>query len=342
MAGRNEFERSGMTNRVHLERNGGVAVFVIDNPPINAGSAKVLGALLSAIGALKADANLQAAVIIGAGNTFVAGSDLREFSQLLEEPQLPTVIAAIEGCGKAGWPRCRARRSAAASSWRWLAMRAWRVPAPWSGCRRSRWGHHPKSWSTQRLPRIVGVPRAIRMVCSSEWVKGDAALALGLADELATGDLRAAAVAHARRQNGAKSLLRDRPVPPDTDSDITAAGTEAQRAGRNRPAVLAAIDAVKSAGAMPFDDALRRRARRLPDAAGLSRGPRAASSVLRRARGGQAAGAGPASRRARFSACSSSAPERWAAASRSPRWTGVSTWCCWSRTKPSCSVGAHR
>ena len=39
-------------------------------------------------------------MIIGAGNTFVAGSDLREFGQPLDEPQLPTVIAAIEGCGK--------------------------------------------------------------------------------------------------------------------------------------------------------------------------------------------------------------------------------------------------
>ena len=85
---------------VRLERDGDVAIVVIDNPPINAGSAAVREGLLAAIGAVKSDDSLHGAVLIGAGTTFIAGSDLREFGQPLAEPQLPTVIRAIEDCGK--------------------------------------------------------------------------------------------------------------------------------------------------------------------------------------------------------------------------------------------------
>ncbi|HSV46374.1 MAG TPA: enoyl-CoA hydratase/isomerase family protein, partial [Ramlibacter sp.] len=86
--------------RVRLERDGDVAVVVIDNPPINAGSAAVREGLMAAISVVKSDDSLHGAVLIGAGNSFIAGSDLREFGQPLAEPQLPTVIKAIEDCGK--------------------------------------------------------------------------------------------------------------------------------------------------------------------------------------------------------------------------------------------------
>ncbi len=245
-----------MTNRVHLERDDDVAVIVIDNPPINAASAEVRSGLLSAIDALMADASLRAAVIIGAGNTFIAGSDLREFGEPLAEPQLPAVIAAIEGCGK---PVVAALHGAALGGGFELALGCdARVASPDTvvGLPEVTLGIIPGAGGTQRLPRIVGVPRAIHMVCSGERIKSDAALSLGLVDELATGDLRATAIAHARRLNGAKSLLRDRAVPTATENDISAAASEAQRAGKKRPAVLAAIDAVRSSATMSFDEAL--------------------------------------------------------------------------------------
>jgi 3-hydroxyacyl-CoA dehydrogenase len=256
MAGGNKFKGFDMTNRVHLERDGDVAVIVIDNPPINAGSAEVRSGLLSAIGTLKADAGLRAAVLIGAGNTFVAGSDLREFGQPLDEPQLPTVIAAIEGCGK---PVVAALHGAALGGGLELALGCdARIASPDTvvGLPEVTLGIIPGAGGTQRLPRIVGVPRAIRMVCSGERIKSDAALSLGIVDELASGDLRAVAIAHAKRLNGKKSLLRDRAVPATTEKDIAAAAGEAKRSGKDRPAVLAAIEAVRSAAVVPFDDAL--------------------------------------------------------------------------------------
>jgi 3-hydroxyacyl-CoA dehydrogenase len=245
-----------MTKRVHLERDGDVAVIVIDNPPINAGSAEVRSGLMSAVDTLKADASLRAAVIIGAGNSFVAGSDQREFGQPLEDPQLPAVIAALEGCGK---PVVAALHGAALGGGLELALACdARVASPGTvvGLPEVTLGIIPGAGGTQRLPRIVGVPRAIRMVCSGERIQSEAALALGIVDELATGDLHAAAVAHARRMNGVKSLLRERAVPTATEGEIAAAAREAQRSGKNRPAVLAAIEAVKWAAGVSFDEAL--------------------------------------------------------------------------------------
>ena len=170
---------------VTLERDGDVAVIVIDNPPINAASAFVRIALLATIGELQGDASLRAAVIIGAGNTFVAGSDLREFGQALQNPQLPEVIQAIERCGK---PVVAALHGAALGGGFELALGCdARIASPGTmvGLPEVTLGIIPGAGGTQRLPRIVGVARAIRMAGTGERVNAERALSLGLIDELA-------------------------------------------------------------------------------------------------------------------------------------------------------------
>jgi 3-hydroxyacyl-CoA dehydrogenase len=114
----------------------------------------------------------------------------------------------------------------------------------------------PGAGGTQRLPRIVGVPRAIGLVCSGERVRSGEALALGLIDAEAEGELRTAAVAYARQLAGRKQRLRDRSVPSADEAEVDGAAAAALKAGRNRPAVRAAIAAVKSAAALSIDRAL--------------------------------------------------------------------------------------
>ena len=248
--------------RVRLERDGDVGVIVIDNPPINAGSTDVRTGLLQALREVQSDSSLRASVLIGAGKTFIAGSDIREFGQPLAEPQLPSVIAAIETCPK---PVVAALHGAALGGGFELALGCdARVAAPDAvvGLPEVTLGMIPGAGGTQRLPRIVGVPRAITMVCSGERVPAAVALASGLVDAVVEGDLRAAAVAHARMLadisvDQGKRRLRDQAVPPAEAAAIEAAAQAALKAGKNRPQVIEAIAAVRAAAALPIDEGLR-------------------------------------------------------------------------------------
>lgn len=166
--------------QVRLERDGDVAVIWIDNPPINAGSAAVRAGLLNAIDEVARDERIVAAVLIGAGTTFIAGSDIREFGQPLAEPQLPMVIAAIEACPK---PFVAALHGAALGGGFELALGCdARIAAPETvvGLPEVTLGIIPGAGGTQRLPRLVGVPRALAMICSGERVKGPQRLLLAL------------------------------------------------------------------------------------------------------------------------------------------------------------------
>ncbi len=241
---------------VRTEQIGGVLLIEINNPPINAGSLAVRQGLTAALAQLQAQPDLVAGVLIGAGTTFVAGSDLREFGQPLQDPQMPTVIAQIEACTK---PVVAALHGAALGGGLELALACdarIALAGTLLGLPEVTLGIIPGAGGTQRLPRRVGVARALQMVCSGERIQADQALVLRLVDAVVAGDLQAHAIALAQQLAGRKCRIRDEQVPTEDAAAIEQAEQTALRAGKRRPAVIAAIEAVKNAARLPIDEGL--------------------------------------------------------------------------------------
>lgn len=240
---------------VRVERDGAVAVILIDNPPVNAGSQAVRAGLLAAIGAVSSEITVSAVVLMGDGASFIAGSDLKEFDLPLAEPHLPAVIRAIEECPK---PVVAALHGAALGGGFELALGCdGRIAAPGTvvGLPEATLGMIPGAGGTQRLPRLAGVARAIELVCSGRRVRADEALRLGLVDAVADGPLRQAAAAQALALAGGKRRVIERDVPDDGAGEESAAAA-ALKAGRGRPHIAAAIRHVRASRSVPAVAAL--------------------------------------------------------------------------------------
>ena len=89
-----------MTQPVTLSTAGSIAVIEINNPPVNALNQAVRQGLRDAIVQADTDTAFTAIVIIGAGRSFPAGADIKEFDQPMQDPHLPDVIDRIESCSK--------------------------------------------------------------------------------------------------------------------------------------------------------------------------------------------------------------------------------------------------
>ncbi len=236
---------------------GDVLLIEIHNPPVNAASQGVRQGLLDAIGQLAADPALRSGVLIGAGSSFVAGADLREFGQPLQDPQLPEVLAAIEACAK---PVLAALHGAALGGGLELALACdarIAVAGTVLGLPEVTLGVIPGAGGTQRLPRRTGLARAIILIGSGERMSADKARELGLLDAVVADGLPAHAVALALALQG-KCRIRDESVPAEDAAAVEQAAQAARRAGKNRPAVLAAIEAVRDAARLPFEQGLAR------------------------------------------------------------------------------------
>ncbi len=121
---------------VSYARQGRIGLITIDNPPVNATGHAVRQGLMDAARDFAADTGADAAVILCAGRTWVAGADISEFGKPSQAPILPDVIAAIESLDK---PVVAALHGTALGGGLELAlgaMRGSRPPAPAWACPR--------------------------------------------------------------------------------------------------------------------------------------------------------------------------------------------------------------
>ncbi|WP_298281017.1 3-hydroxyacyl-CoA dehydrogenase NAD-binding domain-containing protein [Acidocella sp.] len=234
-----------------LSVRGDVLVAEIDHPPVNALSALVRAKLVEMLARLGAEERLRGAVITGAGGCFIGGADIAEFDRPPEAPLLPDVLAMIEACPK---PVAAALHGAALGGGLELALACdVRVAEPGTrlGLPEVTLGLIPGAGGTQRLPRLCGVSAAMRLIGTGERLGAEAARALGVVDEVA-----ADAVGAAMARLGAKRRVSALAVPPEAPDEILAAEAAALKAGKGRPAVRAALAAVRNAAALPFAEGL--------------------------------------------------------------------------------------
>jgi 3-hydroxyacyl-CoA dehydrogenase len=245
-----------MTSKINIHHEADVMVITVNNPPINAGSTEVRKGLLHAIAQLQDDPISSAAVIIGGGNTFIAGSDIKEFSQPLAEPHLPTIISAIENCSK---PVVCALHGAALGGGFELALGCdARIAQEGAvvGLPEVTLGIIPGAGGTQRLPRLIGIEKSIELICAGTRIKADEALKLGIINKLVKDDLLENAVQFARSLIGHKNRIRDIATPKAEAASVLAASQKALKVGKNRPNVHKAIEMITNAMTLPIDQGL--------------------------------------------------------------------------------------
>ncbi|EXF44520.1 enoyl-CoA hydratase [Pseudomonas sp. BAY1663] len=187
-----------MTEVVRLEKRGEIALITVDNPPVNALGKAVRQGLLQAFRAAEADAAVRAVVLACAGNTFIAGADIKEFGKPPQAPALPDVIDAIEACGK---PSVAVIHGTALGGGLEVALgchyRIARKDAQ-AGLPEVKLGLLPGAGGTQRLPRLAGVAKALEMIVSGQPIGAAEAVAHRIVDELFEGDVAEAGLAYAR------------------------------------------------------------------------------------------------------------------------------------------------
>jgi 3-hydroxyacyl-CoA dehydrogenase len=244
---------------LRVESRDNVALILIDNPPVNATSQAVRQGLAEAIAAANADAGVEAIVIACEGRTFVAGADIREFGKPPLPPALPDVLAIVEASAK---PVVAAVHGTALGGGFELALACHaRVLDPQAivGLPEVKLGLIPGAGGTQRLPRLIGMRAAIEIAASGRHVKAEEAAALGIADVVAAGDLREAALGVAREAIGRPiRRLGAEPVAPFDAAEIDAATKAIAQKARGQSSPLVAAQIVRLAAELPFAEGMAR------------------------------------------------------------------------------------
>lgn len=250
-----------MSNSVNVANENGVAVVTIDNPPVNALSFHVREPLMQALVALRDDPSVAAIVIACAGRTFVAGADITEFGKPLQQPELRAIVATLETIAK---PTVAAIHGTALGGGLELALgchfRVADVQAK-LGLPEVKLGLLPGGGGTVRLPRLVGVRKALGMIVSGTPIGAGDALVSGLVDALFDRDLVVQAVHFANEivaKGGPFTPVRDRNERLE-EVDLPAFDKEATdlaKRARGLEAPVACAQAVRNAMTLPFDEAL--------------------------------------------------------------------------------------
>ena len=245
-----------------IEQN--VAVITINNPPVNALSHGVRQGLLDSVEKALGESAVEGMVIICTGRTFIAGADISEFSRAPQEPGLHQVLSAMDNSTK---PIVAAIHGTALGGGLETALCCnYRVAVADArfGLPEVSLGLLPGAGGTQRLPRVVGVNKALQMVTSGVPISALEALKEGLVDMIADKDLRADAILFAKTKiAGTNSHPRVR----DNDDKLQSARDNPQvfsdirktiaRKTRGFVAPEYNIRCIEAAVSQPFDEGMK-------------------------------------------------------------------------------------
>lgn len=213
-----------------------VCTVTISNPPANLLSRAVLTELSTFLDAVAKDPNVKVLILTGAGAFFIVGADIKEIANLhgpaegkeasslgqrvigkLENLPIPT-IAAINGhCLGGGCElvmACTIR----------IANERARMGQPEINL-----GILPGFGGTQRLPRLVGLPRAVELMLTGEMINAKAAEAIGLVNKAV----------------------------PDVELMKQALGLARKIAGKSRPAVERILRLARESFRLPLEQGLK-------------------------------------------------------------------------------------
>jgi 3-hydroxyacyl-CoA dehydrogenase len=240
---------------VRIETEGDTAIVVMDHPPVNAINRETRKGLLDAFGNLATDASIDRIILTGVGTAFAAGADAREFDLLPLEPHLPEAIDAIETCGK---PVIAAIDGPALGGGYELALAcSYRLATPNAviGLPEVNLGVVPGAGGTQRLPRLIGIAKAVSLISEGRTVNAREALEVGMVDDIVDDP-----VGFAKRLDlrmlGSIEPLSSRPKPEEDHAAIEKARASAAKRKSGQTAPSTAVDLVAEAAEKSFSEAI--------------------------------------------------------------------------------------
>src|SRR3954470_22158987 len=248
-----------MSEAAHYAVRDGIAVITLDNPPVNGLGNALRAAVMDHLKKAEADPAVRAVVIIGSAKFFSGGADIREFGGTRLKPDLPDVNDQQDSMKK---PLVAAIGGFALGGGLELALGChFRVAAPKSqvGLPEVKLGILPGSGGTQRLPRIIPMAEAVRLMTTGAMLPVEKAKEYGLIDETVQGDLLEGALSFTKRILENKTPLRrirDQKAKLDGDPKIFFAQVREQVAKESKgyPAPLEIVNCAEAAATLPFDE----------------------------------------------------------------------------------------
>jgi 3-hydroxyacyl-CoA dehydrogenase len=243
---------------------GSVAVITLNNPPVNGLGLETRTAAVEGMRKALADEAVKAIVITGAGKAFSGGADIKEFNspKALTEPTLHTLIRVVESSTK---PTVAALHTICMGGGLELALGCnYRVAMPGTqiALPEVKLGLLPGAGGTQRLPRVVGLEKAINMIVSGAFIPSEKLADTALFDELLApgADLLASAIGFGEKVADVRPLpkVRDRKVDyPNHEAFLQFTRNTVKAMSGPFPAPLECVEAVAASVTHKFEDGLK-------------------------------------------------------------------------------------
>jgi 3-hydroxyacyl-CoA dehydrogenase len=249
------------SNIVTLTMNGAIAVIAVNNPPVNTITAAAREGLFSAVSGIRARPGVCAVVLVCEGSTFFSGADIGEFSGPPKEAEYRDLFRQIE---QLPIPVVAGMHGTVLGGGLEIALAChYRVAVPGSrfGFPEVTLGIIPGAGGTQRMPRLIGVEKTLDFIIGARPVDVATGIGMGFIDAEIAGDVRAAAIDHARAlvaRGAGPRRTSERDVDPATATPaiIDRMTVLAKKQYPNREAALTAIKAVRAAATLPFEKGL--------------------------------------------------------------------------------------